>query len=97
MTADHYETLIDVEGTKNFYVKEGANTSIYEFGHKPSDVTLGDVNGDGVVDVADVVGIVNKILGEPNADFIEAAADVNGDGQIDVADVVATVNIILGE
>lgn len=60
-------------------------------------VTLGDVNGDKAIDVADVVGIVNKILGEPNADFIEAAADVNGDGKIDVADVVATVNIILGE
>ena len=57
---------------------------------------LGDVNGDGKVDVEDVVGIVNKILGEPSNDFIEANADVSGDGKIDVDDVVATVNIILG-
>ena len=55
----------------------------------------GDANDDKAVDVADVVAIVNKILGEPNDPFIEAAADVNGDGKIDVDDVVAVVNIIL--
>ena len=57
----------------------------------------GDANGDGKVDVEDVVGIVNKILGEPAANFVEANADLNGDGKIDVDDVVAVVNIILGQ
>ena len=56
---------------------------------------MGDVNGDQKVDVEDVVGIVNYILGTPAAGFIEACADVNGDGKIDVDDVVWTVNIIL--
>ena len=56
---------------------------------------LGDANSDQAVDVADVVAIVNYILGEPNDPFVEAAADVNGDGKIDVDDVVAVVNIIL--
>ena len=55
----------------------------------------GDANGDGVVDVADVVAIVNYILNKPGENFNEKAADVNGDGVIDVADVVAVVNIIL--
>ena len=55
----------------------------------------GDANSDQAVDVADVVAIVNYILGEPNDPFVEAAADVNGDGKIDVDDVVAVVNIIL--
>ena len=55
----------------------------------------GDANADQAVDVADVVAIVNKILGEPGADFNETDADVNGDGKIDVDDVVAVVNIIL--
>jgi hypothetical protein len=59
--------------------------------------TLGDVNNDMAVDVADVVAIVNYILGEPDNGFNEAVADVNGDGKIDVDDVVQTVNIILGE
>ena len=29
---DNTESLIDMEGTKNFYVKEGAGTTPYEFG-----------------------------------------------------------------
>jgi hypothetical protein len=58
---------------------------------------LGDANGDGKVDIEDVVGIVNKILGEPADNFDEANADLNGDGKIDVDDVVATVNIILSQ
>ena len=32
MTEDHYETLIDIEGTKNFYVKEGKDDTIHQFG-----------------------------------------------------------------
>ncbi len=61
-----------------------------------TDVTmLGDANGDGVVDVADVVAIVNYILNKPGENFDEQAADVNNDSVIDVADVVAVVNIIL--
>ncbi len=55
----------------------------------------GDANGDGVVDVADVVAIVNYILNKPGENFNEKAADVNNDSVIDVADVVAVVNIIL--
>ena len=55
----------------------------------------GDVNGDQLVDVADVVSIVNKILGEPDTGFSESAADINHDGKIDVDDVVAVINMIL--
>ena len=35
---DNTETLIDMEGTKNFYVKEGAGTNPYEFGTDPSGI-----------------------------------------------------------
>ena len=57
----------------------------------------GDANGDGVVDVADVVAVVNKILGKASDNFNEEAANINGDDAIDVADVVGIVNIILGK
>ena len=70
---------------------------IYLEYHYGGDTLMGDVNSDQKVDVEDVVGIVNKILGEPADSFVAAAADVNGDGKIDVEDVVAVVNIILGE
>ena len=62
-----------------------------------TDYIKGDANGDGVVDVADVVAIVNYILEKPGDNFNQAAADVNGDNEIDAADVVGVVNIILGK
>ena len=55
----------------------------------------GDSNGDGSIDVTDIVGIANAILGNPSASMNAAAADVNGDGCIDVTDIVAVANIIL--
>ena len=60
-------------------------------------VTIGDVNGDGMVDVADGVEIVNYILNNSSADFNTAAADVDGDGQITIADAVGVMNIILNK
>lgn len=57
----------------------------------------GDANGDGSVDVSDVVSIVNYILGKATDSFDKIAANVNGDESIDVADVVGVVNIILGK
>ncbi|UCE20440.1 MAG: right-handed parallel beta-helix repeat-containing protein [Gemmatimonadota bacterium] len=58
----------------------------------------GDVNGDGEVDIADVLRVINIILrvgGSPTAHEI-CAADGNGDGRIDILDVVGIVNMILG-
>ena len=39
--ADDTESLIDMEGTKNFYVKEGAGTNPYEFGTDPENPGTG--------------------------------------------------------
>ena len=58
-------------------------------------VETGDANGDGAVNISDVVAIVNNIMGNPPADFNEVAADVDGDGEITDTDVEAVVNIIL--
>ena len=55
----------------------------------------GDANGDGLVNVTDIVEIVNSILGHPSAKFNKTAADVNGDGEVNVTDIVSVVNIIL--
>ena len=54
---------------------------------------LGDVDSDGVVDVADLQCIINIIIGTMNA---TSSADVNGDGEIDIADIQNIINIILG-
>lgn len=55
----------------------------------------GDANGDGIVDITDVVSVVNYILDRPSDRFNFAGADINNSGDINVVDVVGIVNIIL--
>ena len=71
---------------------------------KPASVTCtltisnsipGDANGDGDIDVTDIVTIANYILGRASGTIDLAAADANGDGDIDVTDIVTVANIIL--
>ena len=59
-------------------------------------MTMGDVNGDGRISVADAIAIINYVLGRTPVSFIAKAADVNGDESISLADAVAVVDIILG-
>ena len=60
-----------------------------------SSYTLGDVNADGAIDVADFIAVANHILGKTPAVFVEKAADANEDGSIDVADFIGVANMIL--
>ena len=61
-------------------------------------VLYGDVTGDGNINVADIIKVVNFILGvmEPS-DYESVASDISGDGAIDVNDVIQILNIILGK
>lgn len=59
------------------------------------DYITGDANGDGAVDVTDIVAIANHILGQGSHAVNTYAADVNGDGVIDVTDIVGVANLIL--
>ena len=62
------------------------------------DVMPGDVNGDGVVNILDVVSTVNFIIGSDDPDPYEfTAADVNSDNVINVLDIVLMINIILDD
>ena len=53
--------------------------------------TVGDVNGDGEVNIADINAVITVIL--TNGD--KTAADVNGDGEVNIADINAIINLIL--
>jgi hypothetical protein len=55
---------------------------------------MGDVTGDGVIDVSDVNLIINMMLGKTG---LAPAGDLNGDGKIDVSDINAVINIMLGK
>ena len=55
---------------------------------------LGDVNDDGMIDVADVTELIARVLG--NGQVIESRADINNDSHIDVQDVTELIHIVLG-
>lgn len=52
---------------------------------------VGDVNGDGLLDILDIIIIVSMILEGEN----DLSADVNNDGQLNILDVVMCIEIIL--
>ena len=56
----------------------------------------GDVDGDGIVDLADAVLIINYYVGKPVTKFIEKAAYVDNDDVIDLADAVLIINYYVG-
>ena len=60
-------------------------------------ITLGDVNGDGSIDILDIVTLVNYIIGKNPKVFVLAAADMNSDNSIDILDIVSLVNKIIGK
>lgn len=60
-------------------------------------LAMGDVNGDGVVNAADIVELVNALNGEPSSAYHAAAADVNGDGEVTADDVDGIVDIIMNK
>ena len=52
----------------------------------------GDVNGDMVVNVLDVIQVVNIVLGQSD---INMQADMNSYGNLNIQDIIILVNIIL--
>lgn len=59
---------------------------------------MGDINGDGMVDVTDVSLLIDVVLGKMSENDINGApADVNGDGMVDVTDVSQVIDIVLGK
>jgi len=63
----------------------------------PFTASIGDANGDLIVNLLDIIDIVSYILNNNPQPFIFEAADVNGDEQINLLDIISVVNIIMGE
>ena len=63
---------------------------VYECG----EVVRGDANGDGVIDIADVMYLINYLFigGAPPGPL--AAGDTNCDGTVDIADVMYMINYL---
>ena len=56
------------------------------------EILLGDINGDGLINIQDIVTIINDYVLEGEYSSI---ADMNMDGQLNILDVIMLVNIII--
>ena len=57
----------------------------------------GDLNGDGQVDVGDIMAIINYMASVPDESSSGSTLstfDLNGDGQVDVGDIMAIINLM---
>lgn len=57
-------------------------------------VQNGDVNNNGIVNVADIMAIASHLYGSTPEGFVADVADVNNSGSITVADILVIANII---
>ena len=97
--ADHYTaTLYVPKGCKEVYEQTAPwcyFPKIVEFDETQQAPFVGDVNGDGRINVSDIATLVNEILtGPTEQNFLND--DVNEDSKVNVSDISSTINIILG-
>ncbi len=57
--------------------------------------TFGDANGDGEVNVLDIVCLICPLINPSSCGETDCNGDINGDGNINVSDIVTIVGIIL--
>lgn len=72
-------------------IKSGDETKTFKY------VLYGDLNGDGIIDLSDLVHVRNIILETSNlTGENKTAGDINKDGKVDLTDLVYVRNDILG-
>ncbi len=94
-------------GFRNLSLKLEQPMDAFTFEMPESDVTItatfivelidGDLNMDGSVTIADVMELVNIIMGGENSSQYAQNADIDGDGDVSIADVMCLVNYLLGK
>ncbi|MDY5206083.1 MAG: leucine-rich repeat protein, partial [Sodaliphilus sp.] len=86
---------VKLDLTNMALAEDFAHAAQWEHFHILKNYLLGDVNGDGNLDVADATLLISYILGENPNPFHLELANIIDDGVIDVTDVSALINMIL--
>ena len=76
------------------YCGDAPDMGAYEYCEDECGAELGDVTGDGQINVLDLVQIANLVL-EFSTPAYPCAADYTGDGEVNILDLVQIVNHIL--
>jgi hypothetical protein len=94
------EEITESGSTVWSYSHPGNNASIaraqkypLDYFEEVDDGILGDINGDGILNILDIVSLVNLVL---TGDY-EISGDVNQDSELNILDIVTLVNLILGK
>ena len=100
LTSQQVKTVFQNTAIKDAYViaspeKWGSGKLDVASGIKflSSESFIGDVNGDGMVNVSDVSALIGVILGEEKSPY----SDVNKDGIVDVSDIATLIDKILAK
>lgn len=81
---------------RNYYDMRVNNVNKCKIGEStPVDVMLGDLSGDGLIDVLDVVKLIDVVLSGNTTGVNIDAADINHDGLYDVVDVTTLIDRLL--
>ena len=60
-------------------------------------ILLGDVDGDGNVNIADVTALIDYLLSGDASSIVIENADCNADNEVDIADVTSLIDLILAK
>lgn len=63
----------------------------------PLPITVGDVNKDGAITMADVICVLNYLVGKDNESFDRAQADADGNGDISINDAVHIIALVMNQ
>lgn len=57
---------------------------------------MGDVNGDGEVNISDAVALLRYLAGDESVNIIIGNSDMNGDGTVNISDAVTLLRRLAG-
>jgi uncharacterized protein YxeA len=88
-------TITNVDGTATLALAQVKDMEFTNDASSTSGALLGDVNGDGTVNVADITDLINAVLNEDYSSIVFANADMDSNGSINVTDVTELINQVL--
>ena len=96
--SDNYKIPVNSGGQPSAGgISESDNYTVQAGYVHASFVMRGDANGDGAINVTDIVFLINYLFNEYSAPDPYEAGDANCDGRVDILDIVYLINYLFGE